>query len=87
MEVDFQVIALLPAFVAVALSLWAARTPIPELRNLDFGKLGGPDPVDDRSRQADALRRQGRWSAFAAVAAGISVIIQALAIIAIARGS
>jgi hypothetical protein len=69
------------AFIAAVLWLSSALVKLPDaIRHLDAGFIDDtqPKPVDDLDRLTSGLARQSRLSAMAALAAGLSALLQAL---------
>jgi hypothetical protein len=69
-------IAVASAAVAAGLWLWSAKVRLPDQITVGYGGVGGSVQT-----MADALRRQSRLSAAAAVAAGVSSFAQALGMV------
>ncbi|MGB3865057.1 MAG: hypothetical protein WBA29_05450 [Xanthobacteraceae bacterium] len=67
--------------IAAFLWFWSANVRLPDaIRHVDAGHFGETEkPEDDLDRLTSGLARQGRLSGCAALAAGISVGLQALA--------
>ena len=73
------------ACAVAAAVLWfrSANIGLPKaIRNIDYGYVGSEEkPVDDLDQLTNGLRRQSRFSGYAAVAAGCSALAQGFAIV------
>ena len=79
-----QWLSIIVGLVAAVLWLWSALVRIPNrILRIDAGFVsGGKDADDDLDLLTKGLARQGRLSAWAAAATGLSVLLQAVSTLA-----